>query len=234
MATPYSRQEERGRYGYPSNYGRGREQDYDREHDRGFFERAGDEMRSWFGDEDAERRRRRDEFDEERRHRQGSGHWNRPRSAADVRAGHIMTRDVTTVFPEDHIEHAARLMRERDCGAIPVVNRYGRLVGMVTDRDIAMRLVARGADTRHAIVADCMTDRTFSCHVNDYLEGCLRQMARHQVRRLPIVNDNDQVIGIISQADLARHAEAWQGRGQRRRFADTMSEISKPTADPYR
>jgi CBS domain-containing protein len=144
-----------------------------------------------------------------------------------------MTRNVRTVFPNDRIEHAARLMRECDCGALPVVNNYGRLIGMVTDRDIVMRLVARGADTRGAVVADCMTDETFSCHVNDRLDGCLRQMARHQVRRLPIINDNEQIVGIISQGDLARHAEAFKS-GERRKFADTVSEISEPSSVPYR
>lgn len=151
-----------------------------------------------------------------------------------VRAGHVMTREVTTVLYSAPVEHAARLMRECDCGALPVVNQYGRLIGRVTDRDIAMRIVARGIHPRQAIVADCMTNETFACHANDYLEHCLQQMARHQIRRLPIINDDEQVIGILSQADLARHAEAWQGRGQRRRFADVMSGISAPTSAPYR
>jgi CBS domain-containing protein len=224
---------ERSRYGYDTDYGREQGRGYRGEHDRGFFERAGDEVRSWFRDEEAEPRRRRDDYEAERRQQQG-GYWNPPRSAADVHAGHVMTRNVTMVQPDDPVERTARLMRDCDCGALPVVNRYGRLIGMVTDRDITMRLVARGINPNRAIVADCMTDETFACHADDYLENCLRLMARHQVRRLPIVNDDDQVIGIISQADLARHAEAWQGRGQRRRFADTLSEISAPSAAPYR
>lgn len=233
MASAYSTRGDRSRYGYDTDY----ERNWDRENygsrDRGFFDRAGDEMRSWFGDEEAERRRHRDEFESERRERQG-GYSSRPSSSNDVRVGHVMTRDVSTVTPYDRVERAARLMRECDCGALPVVNQDGRLIGMVTDRDIAIRLVANGVDIRRAIVADCMTSETFSCHANDQLDGCLRQMARHQVRRLPIVNDRNQVIGIISQADLARHAEAWQGRGRRRQLADTVSEISEPSSDPYR
>jgi CBS domain-containing protein len=204
----------------------------DRE-ERGLLERAGDEMRSWFGDEEAERRRRRDNYETERRHRHGE-RWSPRDLSGEVRAGDVMTDNVATVFPDDPVQHVARLMRDCDCGAIPVVNNSGRLIGMVTDRDIAVRLVARGLDIRRALVADCMTDETFACHVSDSLEGCLQQMARHQVRRLPIVNDRDQVIGIISQADIAHHAEAYQGRGERRRFAETVSEISEPSYAPYR
>lgn len=233
MATGYSTRDERARYRSDVNYGRNWEQDYYGNRDRGFFDRAGDEVRSWFGDEEADHRRRRDEFETERRSRQGE-HWSRPTSYADVRACHVMTSNVTTVMPHEPVQRAARLMRECDCGSLPVVNNDGRLVGMITDRDIAMRLVARGLDIRHAVVADCMTSRSFACHANDHLENCLQQMARHQIRRLPIVNSHDQVIGIISQADLARHADAWQGRGQRRQFAETVSEISEPNSNAYR
>lgn len=233
MATAYSTRDERSRYGYNAGDRQNWERDYYGNRDRGFFDRAGDEVRSWFGDDEADRRRRRDEFESERHSRQGR-YWSRPASSADVRACHVMTTNVATVTPYDHVERAARLMRDCDCGALPVVNNDGRLVGMITDRDITMRLVARGIDSRHAIVADCMSTQTFSCHANDHLDGCLHQMARHQVRRLPIVNDQNQVVGIVSQADLARHADAWQGRGQERQFAETVSEISEPNSNPYR
>lgn len=255
MATDYSTRDERTRYDSIEDYrhdrdrdrdrDRNREREYGRERERererdyrgqserGILERAGDEMRSWFGDEEAERRRRRDQFDSERHERQG-GYESRPASSDDVRASHVMTRNVTTVMPYDHIEHAARLMRDCDCGALPVVNRDGRLIGMVTDRDIVVRLVARVEDIRRAVVADCMTSETFACHANDRLEVCLREMARRKVRRLPVVGDDNRVIGIITQADIARHADAWQGRGRRRQFTDTVSEISEPPHNAYR
>jgi CBS domain-containing protein len=239
MATRYSTRSDYGRYDYNEGYtrpergwgrgylsGRGRE-------DRGFFERAGDEVRSWFGDEEAERRRRRDEFETERRYRQGA-YWSPPRSERDLRAGDVMSRNVVTVFPDDPVERAAQLMRNCDCGALPVIDINGRLIGWLTDRDITVRLVARGMDTHGGIVADCMTDEAFYCHANDRLEDCMRQMSRHQVRRMPIVNDEGQIIGIISQGDLARYAEAYRGRGERRRFADMISEISQPSSASYR
>jgi CBS-domain-containing membrane protein len=145
-----------------------------------------------------------------------------------------MTRDVISVRPNDLIEHAARMMAECDCGALPVVDRGGRLIGMVTDRDITVRLVARGRDTRRARVEDCMTDEVFSCHIFDSVEDCMQEMSRHQVRRLPIVDNRNRIVGIVSQADLARYAELHRGHGERRAIADTLSEISEATDRAYR
>lgn len=203
-----------------------------RREDRGFVDRATDEVRSQFGDEEAERRRHIDE------RRRALDAQNTPRSwsrfGADGRARDVMTREVITVHPSDTVERAARLMRDCDCGAIPVVDREGRLVGMITDRDIAMRLVARGVDIRRAFVDDCMTDEAFACHVDDTLEGCMRTMSRHQIRRVPIVDDRDRVVGIVSQCDLAQHAGRHPGRGERRAMADVLCAVSEPTPTSHR
>src|SRR5215510_4993771 len=155
---------------------------------RGFFRRAGDEVRSWLGDDEAERRRDRDEYEYERRGRRAD--YRRPgHSIDDMRAGDLMSRNVVMVYPEDRIANAARLMRDYDCGALPVIDREGRLIGVVTDRDISTRLVANEADTHNTIVADCMTDGAFACDAEDSVRECMRQMSRHRVRRLPIIND---------------------------------------------
>ncbi len=203
--------------------------------DRDFLDRMSDEMSSWFGDEQATRRRRYDksrERAEERRHRGGNGspgEWQ-----DEIRVGDVMTQDVVTVMPDDTVERASRLMRECDCGALPVVGWGGRLLGMITDRDIAIRLVARGADTRRARVSECMTDEVFSCHLSDRLEDCMRQMSRHQIRRLPIVDDERRVVGIVSQGDLARHAAEHPGAGERRAVAEVLCAVSEPSAGAYR
>jgi CBS domain-containing protein len=99
---------------------------------------------------------------------------------------------------------------------------------MLTDRDIAVRLVADEAYTQSATVADCMSEGAYACHANDPIVECMRQMSRHRVRRLPVVNDRGQVIGVISQSDLARHAGAYPGRGERRAVADVLCAISEP------
>jgi CBS-domain-containing membrane protein len=194
---------------------------------RGFFRRAGDEVRSWFGDEEAERRRGRGEYEYERRGRRGD--YGRPGyTIDDIRAGELMSRDVITVYPEDRVGYAARLMRDYDCGALPVVDQEGRLIGMITDRDISMRLVANEADTHNTVVADCMTDGAFACHAEDSVRECMRQMSRHRIRRLPIINDWGHVVGIVSQGDLARHAGNYPGRGERRAIADVVCAVSEP------
>lgn len=214
---------------------------------RGWLDRTADEVTSWFGDERAEQRRRmdrsrgnfrdRDRHERDRDGRMGRrGFSDRGPNGRDMRhgmAGDLMTRGVATVHPDDLIEYAAQLMGECDCGAIPVVDRQGRMVGMVTDRDIAIRLVGNGVDTMRARVGDCMTDEVFACHVNDSLDDCMRMMKRHQIRRVPVVDGRDRVVGIISQADLAQHAEEFRGRGQRRAVSDVVCAVSEPTPGSY-
>ena len=198
--------------------------------DRGLVDRATDEVRSWFGDEEAERRRLIDD-----RHRSTERRsQSRRHSIDELRAKDVMTRDVITLHPSDPIERAARLMRECDCGAIPVVNDDRKLIGMITDRDITVRLVARGIDIRRSLVDDGMTDESFACHADDSLEECMRIMARHKIRRLPIVEDRGRVVGIISQADLAEYAGTYRAQGDRRAVADMLYEVSEPTYRSHR
>jgi len=151
----------------------------------------------------------------------------------NMRAADVMTDSVITVFADDLATFAARKMGECDCGAIPVVDSQGRMIGMVTDRDIAIRLVGNRLDTRRARVDDCMTDEVFACHVNSSLDECMHTMSRHKVRRLPVLDDRDRVVGIISQADLAQYASEHSGRGQRRAVGDVVCAISEPTRGSY-
>jgi CBS domain-containing protein len=157
-------------------------------------------------------------------------HAPQTHSLDDVRAHDLMTRRVASVHPATSVERAARLMEECDCGALPVVGDNGVLIGMVTDRDIVIRVVARGREVRNAIVADCMTERVFACYANESLAECMRQMANHQVRRLPIVDDRGRLVGILAQGDLARHAGRHPMAEERRALAQVMSAVSEPGA----
>jgi CBS domain-containing protein len=145
-----------------------------------------------------------------------------------------MTREVVRVHPADTLQHAARLMAGYDCGALPVVDRDNRLIGMITDRDITVRGLAEVWDAGRMPVRAVMTDELFACNMRDPLRDCMRVMAEHQVRRLPVVDDHDRVVGIISQADLALHAGKGNGSVPRRAVADVVREVSAPTDDPYR
>jgi CBS domain-containing protein len=152
----------------------------------------------------------------------------------EIRVHEIMTRRVTSVHPATSVERAVRVMEECDCGALPVVGDNAILVGMVTDRDIAIRVIGRGRDPRTALVADCMTERVFACYANESIADCMRQMARHQVRRMPIVDDRGRLVGIIAQGDLARHAARHPAREERRALTEVVGAVSEPTQRPYR
>jgi CBS domain-containing protein len=146
----------------------------------------------------------------------------------DIRAHELMTRRVATVHPVTSVERAARLMAECDCGGLPVVGDNGVLVGMVTDRDIAIRIVAMGREVRNAIVADCMTEHVYACYANESIAECMRQMTRHRVRRMPIVDERGRLIGILAQADLARHAAYHPIAEERRTLAQVVGVLSEP------
>ena len=125
-----------------------------------------------------------------------------------MQALELMTRDPACCTPEDSVQKAAELMSQHDCGAIPVVDdeQSRHLCGMITDRDIAIRGVARGrgAETR---VADLMTNDVESCSADADLKEVERVMTSRQVRRVPIIDADGELVGIVSQADLACSGE---------------------------
>lgn len=115
-----------------------------------------------------------------------------------------MSRDVRTVAPETSIREAARIMADRDVGALPVATG-DRLAGMVTDRDIAVRGIAvgKGPDTT---VGEVMTHEVMYCHEDEDLTDVAQNMADIQVRRLPVVDVEKRLVGIVSLADIAAAA----------------------------
>ena len=156
------------------------------------------------------------------------------RSIDEIRVHELMTRRVTSVHPATAVERAARLLEECDCGALPVIGDNGVLVGMITDRDITIRIVARGRDARQAIVADCMTDRVLACYANESVMECMRQMASHRVRRMPIVDDRGRLVGVLALGDLACHAGRHPVQEEHRLLIQTVCAISQPRHRPDR
>jgi len=144
------------------------------------------------------------------------------RFRSNLTARDLMTSSVVTARPEDSVERAARLISELDCGALPVVDGSGRLIGIITNRDITARLVARGLSIEHAQVSDCMTDKAFACSADNSIENCMRAMSWHQVRRIPIVDEDQRVIGIICKRDLARYLCEHTGGSGRLAIADVL------------
>lgn len=118
----------------------------------------------------------------------------------------LMTQNPRSVSGDQPVAEAARLMRDEDAGLIPVVDGE-RLVGTVTDRDIAIRVVAEGKDPQSTTVRDVASTDLVTIDPQQELSEALRLMAQHQVRRLPVVEEDGRLVGIVAQADVARHAD---------------------------
>lgn len=122
-----------------------------------------------------------------------------------MKISEVMTSDVETIRPDQTAQDAARFMLKADAGSIPVTEG-DRLIGMITDRDIAVRGVAKGygPDTP---VRELMTDDLIVIRVDDDIEDAATKMSEAQVRRLPVVDENEKLCGIVSLGDLSREAD---------------------------
>ena len=118
------------------------------------------------------------------------------------RISEIMSTPVQTVGPQDSLRSAARRMQSFDVGALPVCNG-GQLLGMLTDRDIVLRAVAKGLDPEQARVSDAMSDEAQFCTLDQDSQDAMRLMGQWQVRRLPVVDVKGNVVGIVALADMA-------------------------------
>ena len=136
----------------------------------------------------------------------------------------VMTRTPVVCRPEDRIDYVARLMLEHDCGEIPVCDD-DRLLGVITDRDITTRVVAAGKTPAAIAAADAMTPGVFTISESATLGAALDAMENRLVRRLPVVDVNDRLVGIVSQADLIARAPAPQ-------VARTLRNVARKTRKP--
>jgi CBS domain-containing protein len=138
-----------------------------------------------------------------------------------TRCREIMTSSVRTATPETPLREVAAMMRDGDVGSLPVVDS-GRLVGIVTDRDIVVRAIADGNDSS-APVSEAMTTEIFSVRPDDFVFEAIRLMGDKQVRRIPVVGESGELAGIIAIADIALEME------DEREIAETLEEISSGT-----
>ncbi len=129
----------------------------------------------------------------------------------------LMTASPATVEPATPVVEVARLMRDHDAGSIPIVEG-DRLVGTITDRDIAIRVVAEGKDAQQTSVDEVASRDLVTIDPQQDLDEALRLMAQHQVRRLPVVEEDGRLVGILAQADVAR--------AEPERAAEAVEEIS--------
>ncbi len=117
----------------------------------------------------------------------------------------VMTENPVCCLPNDLVSASARVMRREDVGAVPVINdeQQKQLIGIVTDRDLAIKVVAEARDPNHTLLQDVMTSTIVVCREREDLSSAIKAMEEHQIRRVPVIDDDGPVVGIISQADLA-------------------------------
>ena len=135
----------------------------------------------------------------------------------------VMTKSPVCCLPTDSVAKAADLMKNGNFGSIPIIeNEQTRnLVGMVTDRDLALTIVAEGRDANATKVDAVMTRKVVSCFAEDDLQKALDAMAKQKLRRIPIVDHDNRVVGIITQADVATRIN------QPEKTAEMVKEISQ-------
>lgn len=122
----------------------------------------------------------------------------------------LMTRPAATVRPDDSLENAVRLMRDRDCGCVAVVDPALSVLALLTDRDACLALLRSGRTLRETSVRESMGSRVFTCRSGDPIAEAERLMGLHQVRRLPVVDGDGRLVGVLSLDDIAREARREQ------------------------
>ena len=131
-------------------------------------------------------------------------------------ASEIMTRDPECCVPTDSAMTAALLMKSEDVGPIPIVEdkEEKKLTGIVTDRDLALKVVALGLDPNTTRLSEVMTRDPVSCHPDDDLSKALNAMSNMQLRRIPVVDNDGRIVGIIAQADVATRLDEPEKTGE--------------------
>jgi CBS domain-containing protein len=139
----------------------------------------------------------------------------------------VMSSNPVCCLPADSAQRVARMMCDHNIGSIPVVidQDSRKLVGVITDRDLCCAVVADGLDPKSTAIEKFMTLNPVTCREGENVENCERLMQEHQIRRMPIVDADDHVIGIVAQADLAL-------KDSPERVSKTVAEISKTTEPP--
>lgn len=137
----------------------------------------------------------------------------------------LMTSDPTTCAPGDHLATAAHKMWEDDCGILPVVED-GTVLGVITDRDIAMALAMKGATATEVRVGDVITGRIFGCAPDDEVAQALEVMAEHRVRRLPVL-DGTRLVGLLSLNDLVLEAASKPGQQKKPTYAKIVKALQE-------
>jgi CBS domain-containing protein len=146
-----------------------------------------------------------------------------------MRVKNVMTKDPSCCLPSDATPKAAGIMRAENVGVVPVIENEQSLkvVGVVTDRDLCMKVVAEARDPNAVTVEACMTPRVVTCSPTDAVKQVMELMKENQIRRVPVVDEQGRLLGIVAMADLV-------GRGDLKAADthDTLEKVSAPSSQP--
>jgi CBS domain-containing protein len=149
----------------------------------------------------------------------------------EMRVGELMTVDVKACGPWDSLNRAAQIMWENDCGCVPVVDDAGRVVGMLTDRDVCMAAYTQGRLLAEVSVSSAMSKTVVACKPEDAVAAAEQRMRDHRVRRLAVVDGEGRIAGVLSLSDIARRARHERAGGKKKRelsldaVAETLGSI---------
>jgi CBS domain-containing protein len=141
----------------------------------------------------------------------------------------VMTPNVRTCFMSDNLAAVAQLMWEHDCGCVPVLNEHAQVVGMITDRDLCMAVFLQGASMSEIEVSTVMSRQLFVCTSDDELSAAERIMCEKKVRRLPVLDTQARLVGLLSLSDIATRADQEHAQGVVAR-AVTDAEVARLAA----
>ncbi|MBW3661104.1 MAG: CBS domain-containing protein [Gemmatimonadetes bacterium] len=139
-----------------------------------------------------------------------------------MRVRDLMTENPATCTPDTEIPEVARLMAEHDCGVVPVVRDGNRVAGVVTDRDITIRVVARDEIPNTVRVAEVMTEDPVTVSADADVDEAIRTLTEKRLRRVMVTDEHGGIVGVVAQADLARHADP-------ETVGEVVGRVSEPT-----
>jgi CBS domain-containing protein len=146
-----------------------------------------------------------------------------------MRIKDVMTKDPSCCVPSDSAQHAASIMRTENAGVVPVIQneQSRRIVGVVTDRDLCMTVVAEGRDPSSVTVEQCMTTKVVTCRPEDPVDTATALMRDNQIRRVPVVGERGELEGIVALADIVGRGKVKAGQTH-----ETLKQVSAPTDEP--
>jgi len=140
----------------------------------------------------------------------------------------LMQTPPITCCETESINRAAQLMWEHDIGAVPVTDSDGRVIGMITDRDVAMAAYTTGSSLQSLPIGNSMSKVVYSCAPDETIVAVEKRMQEAQVHRVPVVDEDRRALGMVSVSDIARFADSNQKNGVNRELVHTLATISAP------